>query len=298
MIFRIAIIILIVETLIMLILASINVELSAIEETLIDSFILVMLSAPLIYLWVMLPYKVEREKELNYLFQTSRMAQMGEMISMIAHQWRQPLNSLGLIVQKINLMYQKNKLSDELMEQSTEKAMDTINHMSETIDDFRNFYSTNNQALSTSLEVPLSKALNIIRDSLNTDNIVINENYKSKNKLNIYEDEFMHVILNILKNAQDNFKEKNVENPQINIKIQDEYNNTVLQVCDNGGGIDDDIINHIFDPYFSTKGEKNGTGLGLYISKMIIETHHMGQFSVENKNEGACFIIRMKKTSL
>ena len=104
-----------------------------------------------------------------------------------------------------------------------------------------------------------------------------------------YDNELIQVILNILKNSQDNFKERKVENPKIIITIDE----NILSICDNGGGISEDIIGEIFDPYFSTKDEKNGTGLGLYMSKIIVEEHHNAKLDVVNVDDGVCFSITM-----
>jgi len=102
----------------------------------------------------------------------------------------------------------------------------------------------------------------------------------------------MQVLLNILKNAQDNFKERGVQNPRITIDVQER----VCSICDNGGGVSEDIMERIFEPYFSTKDEKNGTGLGLYMSKTIVEEHHKGRLEVENRDDGVCFIIELGET--
>lgn len=114
--------------------------------------------------------------------------------------------------------------------------------------------------------------------------------------IELYESELIQVILNILKNAQDNLLEKKIQNPQIIISCEDTPTGVDIHIYDNGGGIADDIIEHIFDPYFSTKDAKNGTGLGLYMSKMIIEEHYFGSLAVTNTNQGACFNISLKES--
>ena len=112
--------------------------------------------------------------------------------------------------------------------------------------------------------------------------------------MNLYDSELMQVFLNIIKNSQDNFTEKNMPNGQITIQTLDVQNGVLVEICDNSGGIPEDIISKIFDPYFSTKDEKNGTGLGLYMSKTIIQEHHNGILKVENRDNGACFTITLK----
>ncbi len=124
--------------------------------------------------------------------------------------------------------------------------------------------------------------------------IMIEESYHDSKSILMAEGEMMQVFLNIFKNAQDNFKEKKIQNPLIMIETSDTKEGIMIEISDNGGGIKEDLLSKIFDPYFSTKDEKNGTGLGLYMSKTIIEKHHEGLFNVSNKDKGACFTITLK----
>ncbi|MDH5464082.1 MAG: PAS domain-containing sensor histidine kinase [Thiovulaceae bacterium] len=238
------------------------------------------------------------QKEVQ-LLQQSRLAQMGEMISMIAHQWRQPLTAISAISidlqMKLILDDYKSKDKKPLekffshTEASLKKIDSYILNLTTTIDDFRNFYKPNKKSVKIKLEDVIEKSLNIIKPSLGSYNITIIEQYNSKEKIELYENEMMQVILNILKNAQDHLNEKNIKDPYIKIITED---NTIF-ICDNGGGIPENIIEKIFDPYFSTKYEKNGTGLGLYMSKTIVEEHHHGRLIAENKDDGACFVIAL-----
>ena len=231
------------------------------------------------------------------LFAKSRLAQLGEMISMIAHQWRQPLGAISST--STNLLL---RLELESYDLSTQQEQDTcrqyfikrlnninsfVNTLTTTIDDFRSFYKPSNTITVDKLDSVLSKTLNIIQNSLENDNIEIRYHAKETEKFKMYDNELMQVILNILKNSQDNFKDKKIKNPLITIRIEDKN----IQICDNGEGIDKKIIDNIFDPYFSTKEEKNGTGLGLYMSKTIVEEHHNGKLSVHNTKDGVCFKI-------
>jgi len=248
--------------------------------------------------------RVEIEIEKNRLshqklLQHSRMAQMGEMISMIAHQWRQPLSAISSTAVNLQL-----KLELENFDLKTQKGADECNeyfqlrlenietyvqNLTHTIDDFRNFYKPNKQSVFITLEEVIFKSLSVIKASLENDNIEIIQKYASEEKYELYDNELMQVILNILKNSQDNFKEKNIQNPYIRITTQAKQ----ISICDNGGGIDEAIIEKVFDPYFSTKDEKNGTGLGLYMSKTIIDEHHKGSLHVKNDDKGICFIIEL-----
>jgi len=146
--------------------------------------------------------------------------------------------------------------------------------------EFQNFYKPDKKQKILSINEPIQKSLDIIRATAISNGIEIIESYESKEKLPIFDSELMQVFLNILKNAQDNFKEKDTQSAKIKIKTTDIESGIKVEICDNGGGIGEDIIVKIFDPYFSTKNEKNGTGLGLYMSKTIVEEHHNGKLSV------------------
>ena len=233
------------------------------------------------------------------LLQNSKMAQMGEMISMIAHQWRQPLSAISTTV--VNLQM---KIELETFDFSDAKGVaeakryflkhlvnisDFVQNLTNTIDDFRNFYKPNKQIVNTTFQEITIKALHIIGASLANSNVEIIKEYNSNESIKLYDNEMMQVILNLLKNAQDNFKEKRTKNPCIRIVIEKKS----ISICDNGGGIPEDIMGKIFEPYFSTKDERNGTGLGLYMSKTIIEEHHNGILHVRNTDKGACFKITL-----
>ncbi|MFA6191066.1 MAG: ATP-binding protein [Sulfurimonas sp.] len=254
--------------------------------------------------------KKEHERELKKqeekFLQQSRMAQMGEMISMIAHQWRQPLGaiastsidlSMKIELETFNLKENKGREECQAYFADGLKNIDElVQNLTTTIDDFRNFYKPNKESDFILLHEPIHKALSIIRGALASDSIEIVEKCTSKNKVKLYSNEIMQVILNILKNAQDNFKEKATKNPKITITCRDSDDKVITEICDNGAGIAEDILPKIFNPYFSTKNEKNGTGLGLHMCKTIVEDHHGGRLEVSNREDGVCFAIILKKS--
>ncbi|MDX9743607.1 MAG: PAS domain-containing sensor histidine kinase [Arcobacteraceae bacterium] len=257
-----------------------------------------------------LELKVQSEIEKNkqkddMLKQQSGLAQMGEMISMIAHQWRQPLASIASIAVTIKIKIALSKFDvshpegiSDFMNYINEEIGDIENlvqMLTTTIDDFRNFYKPDKEVSSITIDLPIKKVLSILKPQIEQENIEITLEYLSQKEHNIYENEMLQVFLNIIKNSLDNFKEKNIENPKIHIKTEDIFGKVIVSICDNGGGISEDIIDFIFDPYFSTKDNKNGTGLGLYMSKTIIEQHHKGKLSVQNKSDGVCFHIILDK---
>jgi len=237
------------------------------------------------------------------LFNQTRLAQMGEMISMIAHQWRQPLGAISstsidlkmkIELESFNLDDKKQRIEcQDYFLDGLESIESFTQDLTTTIDDFRNFYKPNKILKEICIDEPIQKALKIIEYSLITSNIDLIKNFTSKEKIKIFDGELMQVILNIFKNAQDNFKLKDISQAKIWIQTRDTKNGIVVSICDNGGGIDDKIIEKIFDPYFSTKGQKNGTGLGLYMSKIIVEDNHNGKLSAVNGDKGVCFIIEL-----
>jgi len=239
-----------------------------------------------------------KQKDEKLLAQT-RMAQMGEMISIIAHQWRQPLGAISVASANLRV-----KLELGTFDYSSEKEKDKsctyilgklanineyVKNLTTIIDDFRNFYKPDRPRKELLLSEILQRALGLLRESIYSNNIKVLKTYKDKSKISVYDNELVQVILNILTNAKDNFEDKQTLNPTILIEVSDKQ----IMICDNGGGINSEIIDKIFDPYYSTKSEKNGTGLGLYMSKMIIEDHHSGTLSVENREEGVCFTISL-----
>ena len=233
------------------------------------------------------------------MIKQSRMAQMGELLSMIAHQWRQPLSSIAAIASaiQIKISLASDDVLDEGYSQYLNSQMEDIGSftqsLSNTIDDFRTLYKPDKIMKYSHLHDPIDRALKLLEMSFSKDKIRIEKDYTTTLCLLMHENEVMQVLLNILKNAEDNFIEKNIKDPLITIRTSIGDFSANILVCDNGGGIKDDVINKIFDPYFSTKGEKNGTGLGLYMSKIIIEQHHQGSLSAYNTDEGTCFNVEL-----
>ncbi len=249
--------------------------------------------------------KIKDEHMLNQ----SRLAQMGEMISMIAHQWRQPLGVISAISIDMQIRLFERRIYDlttqkgrEDMEKYSLKNLHKINefikHLSKTIDDFRNFFKPDKVRTSFSLVTLVDKTLNIGEHLLDTNRVEVVKDYK-RNLPNIssFENEIMQVILSIVNNGVDALMQNKIKEPRIYIRIeQNSVGDQVISIEDNAGGIPDEIISKIFDPYFSTK-DKNGTGLGLYIAQTIITEHCDGTVSVQNTNRGACFKIELKNNT-
>ncbi|RLA78603.1 MAG: sensor histidine kinase, partial [Epsilonproteobacteria bacterium] len=242
-----------------------------------------------------------RQKDQQMMHQ-SRLAQMGEMISMIAHQWRQPLTAISATSANINLKTKLDKLDANTALELSDRISRYSQHLSTTIDDFRDFFKHNKEKKDTNYTEVIKGVLNIIETSIINQNITLIQNLTSTDTLHTYPNELKQVILNLIKNAEDVLVESNIPNPTITIETKDK----ILTISDNAGGVPEDIIDKIFDPYFSTKTKKNGTGLGLYMSKTIIEEHCNGKLYVSNNNivnqdgstsYGAVFNINLEKAN-
>ena len=234
-----------------------------------------------------------RQKD-QLLIRQNRLAAMGEMISNIAHQWRQPLNLLGLYFQNLLLNFDRGKLDREVLQKSTDEAMKVINYMSRTIDDFRNFFKPNKEKTTFELGEAIDLTISLVKDGFKNSEVVIDAAISDDIEVTGYFNEFCQALLNILQNAKDAIVERNAVNRSIVIASVLEDNNAVITIKDNAGGIPQELHETIFEPYFSTKGLQ-GTGIGLYMAKNIIETQMGGRLSVRNINEGAMFSIELPK---
>ncbi len=231
------------------------------------------------------------EKDALILAQ-SRQAAMGEMISMIAHQWRQPLSTITLQIATIKINALLGKASVEETNNALEHISSTIIYLSETIDDFQSFFKPNKQLkLHTVCEL-IERGINFTRPRLVVANIELSYTCNKHVNIMTYANEFAQVIINIVNNAIDAHLDAQTVDPQIYVEIQTEKSSIKIIIKDNAGGIEEKNINQIFEPYYSTKG-KNGTGLGLYMSKIIIEKELGGLLYANNVHEGAAFTIEL-----
>ncbi len=228
------------------------------------------------------------------MMQQSRLAQMGEMLSMIAHQWRQPLAAIASSSTALQLKAELGKTDKEMIIKKSKQISKYAQHLSATIDDFRDFFKPNKEKRETSLCEVVKSVLSIVQVPIQNKNITIIKELNCKSKFQSYPNELRQVLLNLMKNAEDILLEKEIEDPWIKIITRIENNKYFLEVSDNGGGIKEENLDKIFDPYFSTKLQKDGTGLGLYMSKTIIEEHCGGKLNVCNSAEGALFTIELE----
>lgn len=227
------------------------------------------------------------------LIQQSRLAAMGEMISNIAHQWRQPLNNIGLIIQNLELSCEDGSFSQEELKRDIDKAMEIIMHMSRTIDDFRNFFREDKRKSIFHIGTTVRHALEFISAALASREIMIELEEDDDITAVGYQNEYAQVLLNILSNSREACIERNIAVPRIRIRITREQELSVVSIRDNCGGIPDDVMPKIFDPYFTTRSPDRGTGIGLYMSKMIIEQNMGGRLTARNTDDGVEFRIEV-----
>lgn len=247
--------------------------------------------------------KKNRAKDEAMLYQ-SRLAQMGEMISMIAHQWRQPLAVISSIAVGINLKLQLKKFdlnTQDGQEKFTKYLYSEINelelvtqNMTHTIDKFRDFYKPDQKEDLEEFPKMIDTSLELLEEDIKNNEIIIEKHYdENLQKAMVFKNDLIQVFINILRNAMEKFIENQIENRVIVISAKQIDKKIQISFKDNAGGISSDVIDKIFEPYFSTKLEKNGTGLGLYMSKLMIEKHHDGTLSVKSENGSAEFIIEI-----
>ncbi|ABV67831.1 two-component sensor histidine kinase [Aliarcobacter butzleri RM4018] len=225
------------------------------------------------------------------ILEQAKLARIGSMISMIAHQWRQALSQLSGILMELETTTRFKKVDNNYILNAIDKSDKMIEFMSNTIDDFRNFYKPDKKKEDFYVSNACKKAINIIDATLENLGINLILDIKDDKKIFGYPTEFSQVILNIISNAKDILIERNIKNPKIEINIESKGVLSIITIKDNAGGIEEKNLEQIFDPYYSTKDLSKGTGLGLYISKLIIERNMGGDLSVSNNNEGAVFKI-------
>jgi len=237
-----------------------------------------------------------KEKEKQLIMQ-SKLAQLGEMISMIAHQWRQPLAAISSSVIDLQMKLILNKNDKNILNHVEDHLRDVENiteNLTQTIDDFKNFYKPSKSMKNTTINNIVRKSYSMVKNYIITHNIDVIFDYNSTKEINLFENELIQVCLNIIQNSRENFISKKTINPKIEISTRDQENGVLVSISDNGGGCDEEILGKIFEPYFSTKYEKNGTGLGLSMSLKIVKEHHNGTISASNTKDGICFTIVLK----
>ena len=233
-----------------------------------------------------------REKE-QLLVQKAKLSSLGEMINSIAHQWRQPLSELSSLLMNIELRSKLDKLDKQFVKSKVDKGEGILEFMSNTIEDFRNFFKVDKRKTTFNLKTSCFETLNIL--AMTFENNFIDVDVNIDDSINIYgfKNEFSQVLLNLFVNSKDALIQKAIATPKIKISAYDYEENYVITIEDNALGIEDNLLPKIFDLYFTTK--KDGSGVGLHISKIIIEKHFEGMLKVENTKSGVRFTIILNK---
>lgn len=244
-------------------------------------------------------YQNERTKQQNIIAQQAKMAAMGEMIGNIAHQWRQPLSSISTSATGMKLQKELNILEDKFLIEGLEQINNSVQYLSTTIDDFRNFYKPDKNKKEFRILETINKVINLVDLQFRSNGITIIKNGQDV-KINSFENELIQVLINILNNARDELIKKDKDYEKlIFIDVLKNQKNLLVQIKDNAGGIPTDIITRIFEPYFTTKNQSQGTGIGLYMSREIINKSMNGEINTKNVTfeyegksyEGALFEI-------
>ncbi len=230
-----------------------------------------------------------RQKDKRIL-KNEKLAAMGEMIDSIAHQWKQPVSVIKMCLDMIELDMMQGHLDKKYITKNIETSNLQIDHLVKTIDEFRDFFKPNESVELFELKTLVQKALLLVKDELIKNSITYTLNIEDEPHININKNSFIHVLINLINNAKDAFNENNISNREIKISAFKDQDQIVLKVCDNAGGIKESIIDRVFESRFTTKDHIKGTGIGLYMSKQILEKYN-GSIEVYNSKQGACFKI-------
>jgi PAS domain S-box-containing protein len=248
-----------------------------------------------------LEYMVEQKvKEIRQkdkmLIQQSKNAAMGEMIDAIAHQWKNPLGVINMLAQKVQWDIKKERITNEKLDEYMKSTLAQVSHLTETIDEFRKFFRPNTTIETIMLRSMIDSTLLLLSDELKTHKIKTAILCDSDIAVSINQNEFKHVLINLVQNSRDAFEENNIKDRLISFCIKVKDDDVTLRIEDNAGGMDESIIDKIFKPHFTTKEEGKGTGIGLYLTKQIIEKNN-ASIDVQSEEDKSTFIIGFTKES-
>ncbi|NOX14520.1 MAG: HAMP domain-containing histidine kinase [Epsilonproteobacteria bacterium] len=235
--------------------------------------------------------EIEKNRAKDRLLENqSKLAALGEMIGNIAHQWRHPITRLSLMIQNLKSLHDADKLTSNMFSRYYKNSLDQIDYMSQTIEDFRNFYKQDSKKSLFEPSIAINSAFKIVNASIKHGGIELSLKVQDQFKILGFANQFSQVILNIIQNAKDALEENNIKNPYIDISLYQKNGRNIIEIKDNAKGIKEDIIEKIFDAHITTK-RQNGTGIGLYMSKTIIEDNFDAKLYARNWGDGAIFTI-------
>lgn len=237
--------------------------------------------------------KKQREEQENLMLQREKLAEMGEMIRMISHQMKQPLSSISLDTASIKADQEINgEIKEDVLVETLNNIEDNVQFLSDTIDDFRDFLRADTKKSKISLQDTINKALKIINGTIKKKNITLQfQESKEDYYVKAYQNELIQTILNVIKNAIDVLLKKEIQDPKITIRILKKNETSFIEIEDNGGGVADDKKELIFKSGYTTKNNSQGSGLGLYICKLIMQNHCKGKIGVKDGKDGAIFYL-------
>jgi len=240
---------------------------------------------------------LEFDKKDKIIEQQSRLAAMGEMIDAVAHQWKQPLNAISMMIDMLKDDFQDDCVDDDYINDLDETIHLQIDHMVTTLNEFRNFLRPSTKNEDFYINTIIQNVQILMKDELIAQNLHINLDIDPEIKLFGNKNEFKHLFINLINNSIDAFNEKNIQSREVTIRCYEENNNIYIEIEDNAGGIPKNIINHIFKPNITTKPEGKGTGIGLYMTSQIVKKNN-GSINVHNTDDGVFFTITFRKANL
>jgi len=235
----------------------------------------------------------KQQRTQDLLTQQTKMAALGEMLASVGHQWKQPLSVISADTASIEISTQMGTLSNEEVESHSKVVKEQIVYMTQTLQSFSDFFKPNKQKETFCIEESIQAILRLFSHTYSSQNITVNIDLQNCVEISSYKNEFRQVLLNILNNAKDVIVDKSPKNRDVDITIYKKEGFVYCEVQDHAGGVDESIISTIFDSLVTSKSKENGTGLGLYMSKLIITSSMHGKLDVENRDDGACFIISL-----
>lgn len=254
----------------------------------------IMIEIALLSMGLAYRYKVNQDKlaeKSRVIHEQAKLASMGEMLRHIAHQWRQPLSEINSVAMKIETDHRRNTLDERSLDKNIEQIENITEHMSQTIRDFNGYFKSDKEKTRVILEEVVDKALDLVLSGLTRSDIKVEKIVESREEVDIVEGELIQVLLVLLNNARDALKTDGAREQWIKIRITKEGSKNLIEIEDSGGGIENADLEKVFEPYFTTKFESQGVGIGLYMAKMIVEESLGGRLSVSNGTDGAKFAL-------
>ena len=236
---------------------------------------------------------LKRQEKEKMLLQQARLASMGEMMDAVAHQWKQPISTIGMQVEMLEYDFEDDLIDEDYIQKFIKKINFQIKHMTNTLGEFRSFFRPSKDTHDFDIALMIDKVLLLVKDEFMKNSIQITVNRTNNFTINGIENEFKHLIINIINNSKDAFIENDLKSRNITINLLSDENNKIIEIIDNAGGIPTKIIGDIFKANITTKTDGKGTGIGLYMSSQIAQKHN-GTLSVENTDDGAKFIFKQK----